>query len=93
MNRQELIKKANEELKRRGISSNHKESKAMFDAIFDVLKEEILKGKRVTITEFGTFKSILRNYPDPTGKRKKVEKWQIQFIPSGSMKESINEKT
>lgn len=91
MNRQELIKEAHSDLKSKGIVINHKQSKEIFDIVLNVISDNIVKGKTLTITDFGTFESSLREFRNPNN-GKKLERFSIKFKASTTLKKNINGK-
>lgn len=90
MIKKDFCKKINKELKLKGIKTDFGTSTKIVDTFFDVLSENIVKGKSVSISNFGTFSSELRTVRN-LAENKSEDRWIIVFKPSKKMKKDIND--
>lgn len=67
----------------------------LIDAVFDVIKEEVVNGGSVTISNFGTFKAVQRAEkvcmnPNTKEKFTVAAKMSPKFVPGTGFKAAVN---
>jgi DNA-binding protein HU-beta len=68
----------------------------IIDAVFEVIKDEVVKGETVTIANFGTFKAVdraerVRVNPQTHEKFTAAAKKSPKFVPGKGFKEAVNQ--
>lgn len=90
MKNSELIKKIHEDLKSEGLVTHYSESKRIFELTFQNLSNEIINGKKIAITNFGTFHTrIVKKNTFKKGER--INLWTLFFKSSEWLKSKLNE--
>lgn len=92
MNQNELTKIIHADLKSARLSTSFPDSKKIVDMVLDNLRNEISKGKIITLCEFGTFSTKVvsrRNIANPEGDR--INNWEIKFKTAVKLKRKIND--
>ena len=92
MNQKQFTQIAHADLKSAGLSSSLPQSLKIVSTVLNAFRNEIAKGKSITISDFGTFSTrnvSRRNMSDPDAPR--IKNWEVKFKAATKLKKQLNE--
>ena len=89
-----FMKKLNQNLKKEGLSTGMIDSRKIYNCLIDSLFSHISAGYDVKIRNFGSFKSIFREFRSDikNADSEKIQKVILKFKPSGVITDKLNGK-